>query len=143
MNKVTLILISIVFLLASCQSINSNMITLNEVVSSFEKQQLVIKENKELSKDTIFAMKLNGVKPSSYELDGKLLSVYIYDSAKERKKGLEDFRDKTATMDIVSYNVYEVTNVLIFYVYEHDMSMEVLFDDEVKEALSKLRLENL
>lgn len=119
------------------------MITLNEVVSSFEKQQLVIKENKELSKDTIFAMKLNGVKPSSYELDGKLLSVYIYDSAKERKKGLEDFRDKTATMDIVSYNVYEVTNVLIFYVYEHDMSMEVLFDDEVKEALSKLRLENL
>jgi hypothetical protein len=36
---------------------------------------------------------------------------------KNEKKGLEDFLGKTATMDIVSYNVYEVENVLIFYVY--------------------------
>jgi hypothetical protein len=130
---------SIVLLLTSCQSIDPEMITLDEVISSFEEQQLVIKENKELSNDNIFGMKLNRVKPSSYELDGKLLSVYIYNSAEERKKGLEDFLGKTATMDIVSYNVYEVENVLIFYVYEHDMSMEVEFDDEIKEALSELR----
>ncbi|MBY0147834.1 hypothetical protein [Neobacillus niacini] len=139
MNKVPLILISIVFLLTSCKSINPDRITLDEVISSVEKQQLVIKENKELSNENIFGMKLNGVKPSSYELDGKLLSVYIYNSVEERKKGLEDFHGRTATMDIVSYNVYEVENVLIFYVYEHDMSMEVKFDDEIKEALSELR----
>jgi NTP pyrophosphatase (non-canonical NTP hydrolase) len=41
-------------------------------------------------------------------------------------------------MDIISYKVYEVENVLIFYVYEHDMSMEVEFDDEIKEAVSEL-----
>jgi hypothetical protein len=115
------------------------MITLDEVVASFEKQQLVIKENKEFSNNNIFRMKINGVKPSPYELDGKLLSVYIYNSAEEREKGLEDFRDKTATMDTVSYNVYEVENVLIFYVYEHDKSMEVEFDDAIKEALNELK----
>jgi protoporphyrinogen oxidase len=140
MNKVPLILISIVFLLTSCKSINPDRITLDEVISSVEKQQLVIKENKEISNDNIFGMKLNGVKPSSYELDGKLLSVYIYNSAEERKKGLEDFHGRTATMDIVSYNVYEAENVLIFYVYEHDITKEVEFDDEIKEALSELRM---
>lgn len=139
MNKVTFFLISIVILLTSCQSANPHIITLDEVVASFEKQQLVIKENKEFSNNNIFRMKINGVKPSPYELDGKLLSVYIYNSAEEREKGLEDFRDKTATMDTVSYNVYEVENVLIFYVYEHDKSMEVEFDDAIKEALNELK----
>ncbi|MED4014658.1 hypothetical protein [Sutcliffiella cohnii] len=138
MNKVTLILISIVFLLTSCQSANFHMITLDEVVSSFEKQQLDMKENSNFHNDSIFRMKLNGVKPSTYELGGKLLTIYIYKSAEEREKGLEDFQEKTATMDTVSYNVYEVENVLIFYVYEHDMSLEVEFDDEIKEALREL-----
>ncbi len=115
------------------------MITLDELVASFEKQQLVINENKEFSNNNIFRIKLNGVRPSPYELDGKLLSVYIYNTAEKREKGLEDFRNKTATMDTVSYNVYEVENVLIFYVYEHDMSMEVEFDDAIKDALSELK----
>ncbi|MGN7400763.1 hypothetical protein ACTHO0_13000 [Cytobacillus praedii] len=139
MNKITFFLISIVFLLTSCKSANLPMITLDELVASFEKQQLVIKENKEFSNNNIIRIKLNGVRPSPYELDGKLLSVYIYNSAKKREKGLEDFRNKTATMDTVSYNVYEVENVLIFYVYEHDMSMEVEFDDAIKDALSELK----
>ncbi|WP_057765522.1 hypothetical protein [Cytobacillus praedii] len=139
MNKNTFFLISIVFLLTSCKSANLQMITLDELVASFEKQQLVINENKEFSNNNIFRIKLNGVRPSPYELDGKLLSVYIYNTAEKREKGLEDFRNKTATMDTVSYNVYEVENVLIFYVYEHDMSMEVEFDDAIKDALSELK----
>ncbi|TCJ01830.1 hypothetical protein [Cytobacillus praedii] len=139
MNKNTFFLISIVFLLTSCKSANLQMITLDELVASFEKQQLVINENKEFSNNNIFRINLNGVRPSPYELDGKLLSVYIYNTAEKREKGLEDFRNKTATMDTVSYNVYEVENVLIFYVYEHDMSMEVEFDDAIKDALSELK----
>jgi len=125
--------------MTACQKTTLDVITLDEVIFSFEEQQLLVKKSKEVSKNNIFGIKLNGVKPSSYELDGKMLSVYIYDSAEERQKGLEDFRNKTATMDIVSYNVYEVENVLIFYVYEHDMNMKVEFDDEIKEALNELR----
>ncbi|MBB4823258.1 hypothetical protein HNO89_000478 [Sporosarcina luteola] len=112
---------------------------MDEVVSSLEKKQVDIKESEEFSNDHIFGMKLNGVKPSSFELDGKLVSVYIYNSVEEREKGLEDFRDKTASMNVVSYHVYEVENVLIFYVYAHDMSMEVAFDPAIQEALSELR----
>jgi len=125
--------------MTACQKTTLDVITLDEVISSFEEQQLLVEKSKEVSKNNIFGIKLNGVKPSSYELDGKMLSVYIYDSAEERQKGLEDFRNKTATMDTVSYNVYEVENVLIFYVYEHDMNMKVEFDDEIKEALNELR----
>jgi len=125
--------------MTACQKTTLDVITLDEVISSFEEQQLLVKKSKEVSKNNIFGIKLNGVKPSSYELDGKMLSVYIYDSAEERQKGLEDFRNKTATMDTVSYNVYEVENVLIFYVYEHDINMKVEFDDEIKEALNELR----
>lgn len=42
-------------------------------------------------------------------------------------------------MNTVSYNVYEVENVLIFYVYEHDMSLEVKYDDAIKKAMSRLK----
>lgn len=117
------------------------MITLDEVLSSFAEQQLVVKENK-VSNHNIFGMKLNGVKPSSYELAGKLLTVYIFDSAEEREKGLEDFCDKTASMNIISYEFYEVENVLIFYVYELDRNKKVETVDGIKEALRELGKNN-
>ncbi|MFO1445240.1 hypothetical protein KDN24_18980 [Bacillus sp. Bva_UNVM-123] len=137
MNKLSLILISIVFLLTACQTTNPDVITLDEVLSSFAEHQLVVKENK-VSNHNIFGMKLNGVKPSSYELAGKLLTVYIFDSAEERKRGIEDFRDKTASMNIISYELYEVENVLIFYVYELDRNKKVETVDEMKEALREI-----
>ena len=62
--------------------------------------------------------------------------IYIYDSIKVTEKGLEDFRNKTATANVVSYNFYEVKNVLLFYVYERDLSMEV--DDKIQEAVNEL-----
>ncbi|WP_033543457.1 hypothetical protein [Planococcus sp. CAU13] len=138
MNKLTFLLMFLVLLLTSCQAANPDMISLDEVVSSFENQQIPIKENKEPRKDSIFSMKLNGVKPAHYELEGKMLLVYIYKSPEKREKGLQDFHDKTAAMDTVSYNTYEVKNVLIFYVYEHDMSLKVKFDDAIKEVMSEL-----
>lgn len=137
MNKLILFLVALL-LLTSCQPADPNLISLDEAVSSFENQQIPIEENKEARKDSIFGMKLNGVNPAPYELEGKMLMVYIYNSPEKREKGLLDFRDKTAAMDTVSYNVYEAENVLIFYVYEHDMGLEVKFDDAIEEAISEL-----
>jgi len=93
LNKVALIFLSLVFLLTACQATDSNAISLEEVLSSFEEQGLSLKESKVRDKN-IFGMKLNGVRPSDYELDGKMLAVYIFDSTKEREKGLEDFQIK-------------------------------------------------
>ncbi|MHA6261367.1 hypothetical protein ACXYMX_16005 [Sporosarcina sp. CAU 1771] len=71
-------------------------------------------------------MKLNGVRLSFYELDGKKILIYIYNSIPNREKGLEDWRVKTESMDTVSYKVYEVNNVLLFYVYvEENLESEI------------------
>lgn len=123
------------FLLTACQTKDSNAITLEEVLSSFEEQQLSVKERK-VSGKNIFGMKLNGVRPSSYVLDEKKLFVYIYDSNNEREKGLEDFREKTSTANVVSYKVYEVINVLLFYVYEEDLNSKI--DVKIQNKISKL-----
>lgn len=139
MKKLTLFLLFLILLLTSCQSADPDMISMDEVLSAFEKQQVPIKENNDARKDDIFGMKLNGVKPAFYELDGKMFMIYIYNSPEKREEGLSDFRDKTAMMDTVSYHVYEAENVLIFYVYEHDMGLEVKFDDAIKEAMSELK----
>ncbi|KGR73575.1 hypothetical protein [Ureibacillus manganicus] len=123
MRKIALLLFVVILLLSACQSKDPKAITIEELLSAFEEQELSLKKSN--LKDSIFGMVLNGVSPSFYELDGKLLTVYIYQSPSEREKGLEDFRKKTATMNTVSYKVYEVRNVLIFYVYERDLPYEL------------------
>jgi hypothetical protein len=67
-----------------------------------------------------------------------VISVYIYDSTKEREKGLEDFRDKTATSNVESYNYYEVKNVLLFYVHELDLSLEVEVHENIQKVVNEL-----
>jgi hypothetical protein len=124
-------------LLAACQTKDSNAITLEEVLTSFEEKQLSLKEII-VSGKNIFGMKLNGVRPSSYELNGKKLLVYIYDSNNEREIGLEDFREKTANADVVSYKVYEVINVLLFYVYEKDLNSEI--DDKIQNMVREFNI---
>lgn len=137
MNKVALIFLLMVFLMTACKATDSNAISLKEVLSSFEEQELPLKASK-VSDKNIFGMKLNGVRPSVYELDGKMLAVYIYDSTKEREKGLEDFRDKTASANLVSYNYYEVKNVLLFYVHELDLSLEVKVHEDIQKVVNEL-----
>ncbi|WP_391117388.1 hypothetical protein [Psychrobacillus sp. L3] len=135
MNKVALIFLLMVFLLIGCQVTDSNTITLEETLSSFEEQEMSLIDSKVNDKN-IFVMKLNGVRPSVYELDGKMLSVYIYDSTKERENGLEDFRKKTELANLISYKVYEVKNVILFYVYEKNLNSEI--DSKIQNVVSKL-----
>lgn len=135
MKKAAFTFILLVFFLTACQANDPNAITLEEVLASFEEQHLSLEKSK-VKKDHIFGMKLNGNRPSAYELDGKKLLVYIYNSSDEREKGLEDWREKTASMDTVSYKVYEVNNVLLFYVYVDDLNGEI--DSKIQNAVNGL-----
>ncbi|MEK3933672.1 hypothetical protein MKY41_00010 [Sporosarcina sp. FSL W7-1349] len=136
MKKLAFTFISLFFLLTACQASDSNAITLEEVLSSFEEQQLSLNKSK-ISKDSnFFGMKLNGVRPFSYELDGKMLLVYIYNIKDEREKGWEDWREKTASVNTVSFNVYETNNVLLFYVYEKDLNIET--DSKLQDLVNQL-----
>ena len=66
-----------VFLMTACQATDSNAISLEEVLSAFEKQELSLKDSKVNDKN-IFGMKLNGVRTSVYELDRKdAISLYL------------------------------------------------------------------
>lgn len=137
MKKIAYIFISLVFILTACQANDPHAIPLDEVLSSFEEQQLPLKESKVTRNDNIFGMKLNGVRPSFYDLDGKKLLVYIFNSTNKREEGLEDWSEKTASMDTVSYKVYEVHNVLLFYVYV-DENLKSEIDNGIQNIMDKL-----
>ena len=136
LKKLAFTFILLLFLLTACQANDPNAFTLEEVLSSFEEQQLSLKKRK-VNKDHIFEMKLNGIRPSAYELDGKKILVYIYDSSEEREKGLEDWREKTASMDTVSFKIYEVNNALLFYVHEEEI-LNSEIDSKIQNVVNGL-----
>lgn len=136
MKKLAFTFITLIFLLVTCQAYNPNAITLKKVLSSFEEQQLSLKDSKINMNDNIFGMKLNGVRPSSHTLEGKMLLIYIYRSKDEREEGLEDWREKTVSINTVSFKVYEVNNALLFYVYERDLNREI--DNRIQNVVSGL-----
>lgn len=137
MKKAAVFILSIVFLLTACQTKDPNAISLETVLAAFEKQSVPLKESK--TKDFIFDMELNGVSPSTFELDDKLMTIYIYPSSTERENGLKDFGKKPETMNTVSFEVYEVKNVLIFYVYERDLNSEI--DEKIQNVINGLNQE--
>jgi hypothetical protein len=73
LHKVALVFLPMIILLTACQTKDPNAISMDEVLTSFEEQQLSLKERK-VSGKNIFGMKLKGVRPSSYDLDGKKFS---------------------------------------------------------------------
>ena len=128
MRRVFIILI-FVLVLTACQVQTAN-ITLDDVIVSLENQHITVEETR-TSNDNIFNKKLNGIKPNYYTLQDKSLLIYIFDSEEDRKKGLKDFQKQTESMNIVSHGIYEVKNVLIFYVYEMDL------DDSIEEGIQQ------
>lgn len=128
MRRVFIILI-FVLVLTACQVQTAN-ITLDDVIVSLENQHITVEETR-TSNDNIFNKKLNGIKPNYYTLQDKSLLIYIFDSEEDRKKGLKDFQKQTESMNIVSHGIYEVKNVLIFYVYEKDS------DDSIEEGIQQ------
>ena len=137
MRLFTVICLSVLMLIVGCQQQPNQRITLNDVITSFEAQQLELKANKD-RKNSILGAKLNGAKPAAYLLDDLPLYIYIYGSSDKRKKGLEDFQEKTATMNIVSFNVYEKGNVLIFYVHGQNLNLKLEMDRFIKKAIDQL-----
>lgn len=134
MRRAYIILITLVIVLTACQVQASN-ITLNDVIVSLEDQHLVVEETKKTT-NNIFYNKLNGIKPNNYALQDKSFLIYIFDSEENRKKGLTDFQKQTESMNIVSHGIYEVKNVLIFYVYEKDLDNSI--EEGIQQTINNL-----
>jgi hypothetical protein len=128
-------------LLASCQSVqinDSSHITEKDVVKVLEENGVRLVEA-EFSRANIFGSKLKNVTPGSYTLDDKPFFIYEFENEKDLEKGLKEFAEKTATMDLVSSSKFRKRNILIFFVHEQDLSsLNIPFEKEIQEGLNSL-----
>ncbi|MBB6451647.1 hypothetical protein HNQ94_000068 [Salirhabdus euzebyi] len=89
---------------------------------TFEEVENVIKEegldlmDTELPANNVFVSVLNGVSPEDYLLEGTPLSIYVFPTATDRGKGIEQFMESTATAKLQEHKAFGINNVLLFYV---------------------------
>ncbi|WP_042473813.1 hypothetical protein [Bacillus ndiopicus] len=133
----TILIICFALVLIGCHAESSEIITLDEVMDAFEQHDLELTKTKR-SKNSILGTKLNGVKPSAYLLDNKSIYIYTFHSASDVQEALEEFRDKSAPMNLVSFTVYTKDNVLVYYVHAQDLAIINDIDPIIKEALDGL-----
>lgn len=95
-----------------------------EVLKSLKNHGLELKKAGR-NPDGIFGMKLNGKRSKYYELEGQPVYIYNFYSDIERQKGLKNWHEKTASDNLVSYQVFEVHNILIFHVYEKELDADI------------------
>jgi hypothetical protein len=128
-------------LLASCQSVqinDSSHIMEIDVVKVLEEKGVRLVEA-EFSTASIFGSKLKNVHPGSYTLDEKPFFIFEFENEKDLEKGLREFEEKTATMDLVSSSMFRKRNILIFFVHGQDVSsMTIPFEKEIQEGLDSL-----
>ena len=106
-------------------------------IKALEELQVPVKvmEDKEKS---IFTQDLNGEKPKTYLLNDKLLSVYTFDQSKDRSKAKQQFNEITASQNVVSYELYELNTMLIFYVHEQNLHVAIPYDEQIRKALIQI-----
>ena len=123
--------------LAGCYSPQQSS-ELSNFIEALEQQQVSVQlmANKEKS---LFTQELQGQKPKTYLLNDKLLSVYTFNRSSDRSKARELFSEKTATQNVVSYNLYEQNTLLIFYVHEQNLSVTAPYDEQIRKALTQIR----
>ena len=134
MRKV--IILCLLLFLAACQPAqvsDSSHITEEEVVKALQDKDVVLIEA-EFPRN-VFGSRLRNVKPGTYEVSGKPFFIFEFETENDLDKGIKEFAEKTATMDLVSSTTFEKRNILIFYVHEQDINSDVPFEKEIQEAL--------
>ena len=69
MTKAAIVLSVLVLLSSACQTGNANPVSLKEVTTAFEEEKITL-QKKKVKGNHIFGMKLNRVKPISYQVEG-------------------------------------------------------------------------
>ncbi|MCA0984242.1 hypothetical protein LCL89_09315 [Halobacillus yeomjeoni] len=111
----------IAFVLSACGQIaekgsgEAADISLEEVENAISEQGLVL-EGADLPDDNLFIQTLNGISPEVYSIEGSELTIYVFPSAASRELGMEDFKERTATAQVVTHKAYTIKNILAFYV---------------------------
>jgi hypothetical protein len=107
-------------------------ITLEEVETAITEQGLELEEAN-LPSGNAFIQELNNVSPKAYFIDGRTLSIYVFPTVDAREKGLNDFEEKTATMELEVHKTFTNINILIFYVEGNEET-----NTKLKTAINEL-----
>ncbi|AJY74040.1 hypothetical protein [Paenibacillus beijingensis] len=122
MKKSLLTLMAICLVIVGCQTVSSThekILSSAQILDLFEKPGIQLTEPTGLHPENVFLRTLNEVSPQAFTInEGQLISIYVYPSSREAKKGIKDFEEKTAAASVVPHNRYQVANVLLFYVTE-------------------------
>lgn len=129
-----IIILAICFIIAGCMN-KEKTITLAQIKDSFENHGVSMSEEPGLHPDSVFSRAYNDVTPRRFVIDeNQIISIYVYTSSKEVRKGIKDFENKTAAADVIPHTIYQIANVLIFYLDESFKDERV--DLAVAELLS-------
>ncbi|WJH36910.1 hypothetical protein N6H14_15140 [Paenibacillus sp. CC-CFT747] len=130
--------LSILLFLSACSSKNNEITRgLSDIRDVFNSRGVWLKE--ELTDTNDFV--LNGIKPNGYKLEnGEHITFYIFNSEKQRQKGLEDFNNQKAQYDMAAPLLYEVKNVLIVYWYRGEPGSKTQYDENIKKAVEGLEV---
>lgn len=135
MRRMVFIILSICTIITGCMN-KGKTITLTQIKDSFEKHGVSVSEVSGLHPESVFSKAYNDVIPRRFVIDeNQKISVYVYTSSKEVRKGIKDYKNKTAAADVVPHTIYQIANVLIFYVTDESFK-DVRVDLAVEELLS-------
>lgn len=140
MKKVVLLSAFLVVLLVGCTGtkVSSNKLTFEDVQTALQTADLSWDRNEDELAGGIFSFPLNSVNPVTLSNEGDILTVYIYDSDKERKEAVEQFENGTEKMQLVDFKMYEEGNCLLFYVYYDESEYKESVHESIEKALKDL-----
>jgi len=141
MRKIIMIVCMICLLVTGCaygggsNKQNDVTITLEQIKNIFEKHGIPLTEKTDVNPKAVFSRAYNDIKPLQFNYKkSQYISIYMYSSSKEAKKGLKDFADSWAAADLEPYRSHHVANVLLFYGAETTFG-----EDEMAMAVEELK----
>lgn len=134
MRKMMVIVFVICFIATGCTS-GDVTVTSAQIQDLFEKHGVLLTKQTEINPNAVFSTAYNNITPEQFMTNNhQNISVYIYPTSKEAKKGLEDFEDSWAAAEVESHSAYQIANVLIFYVTDRESK-----DDRVEMVIEELK----
>ncbi|WP_054957514.1 hypothetical protein [Paenibacillus dakarensis] len=133
MRKMMMVVFLMCLIITGCTD-DEIIVTSARIIDSFERHGIQLSKQTNTNSESVFSRTYNHVSPERYLLDDKQsISIYIFTSSKEAKKGLKDFEDKTATADVVPHRKYQAANILLFHVAD-----DAFEDERVKFVMESL-----
>lgn len=142
-------LIAMCIILTGCNQmeneskLSKDMLTLEKVTTALKTEGMEMFEG-EQKNDWV----LNKVKPNRFSVSrpnvkeayAEHISIYVYNSEKARKDGLNNFNNQKENYDMMVPNIYEHKNVLILYWHHEnvDNAENAKFNKQIEMAIQKI-----